>query len=234
VKDSVSVKTKAILSLVLLVPLPSIGILAAMVFFPDTALGKGIFAISKVGLLALPVLWYLVADKGRLSLSPPRKGGFGVGVISGVLISAVILAVYLLLGNYFLDKNLLIDKMQAIGLATVPAYVVGAVYWIGLNSILEEYVWRWFVVKQAKSLFTSTVSVVFSAMCFTLHHVIAMKVYMPWTATILCSTGIFIGGAVWSWIFVKYQSIWPCYVSHAIVDVCVFGIGAVIIFGSSG
>lgn len=214
----------------MLVPASSIGVLAAMVFFPDTAMGKGIFMISKLWLLGLPLLWYVFVEKGRLSGSPARKGGFGFGVLSGVLMSAAILAAYWGLGDYFLDKNLLVDKMQAIGLATVPAYVGGAVYWIGVNSVLEEYVWRWFVVKQAKSLFMPAAAVVFSALCFTLHHIIAMKVYMPWTATIVCSTGVFIGGAVWSWIYVKYESIWPAYVSHAIVDLCVFGIGAAIIF----
>ena len=224
-------KTKAILSLVLLVPLPSIGVLAAMVFFPDTALGKGIFALSKVGLLAFPVLWYLVADKGRLSLSPPRKGGFGVGVFSGVLLSGVILAAYFLLGDFFLDKGMFLEKMRAIGLASLVAYTAGAVYWIGVNSVLEEYVWRWFVVRQSEKLFTPILAVVVSAACFTLHHILAMKVFMSWPATLACSLGIFVGGAVWSWIFVKYQSIWPGYVSHAIVDICVFGIGAALIFG---
>lgn len=230
-RDSTSVKTKAILSLVLLVPLPSIGVLAAMVFFPDTALGKGIFALSKVGLLAFPVLWYLVADKGRLSLSPPRKGGFGVGVFSGVLLSGVILAAYFLLGDFFLDKGMFLEKMRAIGLASLVAYTAGAVYWIGVNSVLEEYVWRWFVVRQSEKLFTPILAVVVSAACFTLHHILAMKVFMSWPATLACSLGIFVGGAVWSWIFVKYQSIWPGYVSHAIVDICVFGIGAALIFG---
>ena len=143
---------KAILSLLLLVPAPSIGVLAGMVIFPDTALGKGIFAFSKVWLLGFPLLWYLWIDKGRLSLSPPRKGGFGFGVLSGLMISAIILAVYVLLGDSFLDKSLLTEKIRAIGLAGITAYAGGAVYWICVNSVLEEYVWRWFVVKQSRAL----------------------------------------------------------------------------------
>ena len=215
----------------LLVPAPSIGILAAMVFFPETALGKIIFIFSKVWLLAFPLLWYLWIDKGRVSFSPARKGGFGVGVFSGLLMSVVILAAYVVLGDYFLDKRVFTEKIQAVGLASVWAYVGGSLYWIGVNSVLEEYVWRWFVVKQSSQLFKPVTAVLVSALCFTLHHIIAVKIFMPWTGTLIGSLGIFIGASMWSWIYVKYQSIWPCYVSHALVDLCIFGIGAVMIFG---
>jgi len=46
-------RRRAILALALLVPAPSIGTLAAMVLFPGTALGKGLFAASKLWLASL-------------------------------------------------------------------------------------------------------------------------------------------------------------------------------------
>jgi membrane protease YdiL (CAAX protease family) len=42
---------------------------------------------------------------------------------------------------------------------------------------------------------------------------------------------VFTGGAIWSWLYVRYRSIWPGYLSHAIVDVAVFAVGWWIIFG---
>ena len=66
------------LALVLLVPAPSLGVLAAMVFFPNTAIGALCFAASKLWLFGLPIVWRLVVDREPLSLSPPRHGGFGV------------------------------------------------------------------------------------------------------------------------------------------------------------
>ena len=220
-----------LLSLLLLVPAPSIGALCGMVLFPDTAMGKTIFAFSKIWLFGLPVLWYLFVDKGKFSLSPARKGGFGFGVLSGLVITAIILAAYFLLGEMFIDKAFLSAKMTDIGLDRPAVYIGGALYWICINSVLEEYVWRWFVVRQCEGLFRPMLAVIASALFFTLHHVIAMKVYMPWPATIVCSLGIFIGGALWSWMYTTYESIWPGYLSHAIVDLCIFGLGAWIIFG---
>ena len=72
--------------------------------------------------------------------------------------------------------------------------------------------------------------IVASALFFTVHHVIAMAVFMDWLPVLLCSSGVFIGGLVWSWLYARFESIWPCYLSHAIVDMAVFGVGALILF----
>ena len=74
-------------------------------------------------------------------------------------------------------------------------------------------------------------AVVASGLCFTIHHVLALRLQFDWNVTILASTGVFVGGTGWSWMYFKYRSIWPGYLSHAIVDVAVFGLGWVIIFG---
>jgi membrane protease YdiL (CAAX protease family) len=223
-------KKKAILSLLLLVPAPSIGVLAGMVLWPESTLGKGIFAFSKLWLFALPAVWYLLVEKGNWSLSPARKGGFGFGVLSGLVISGVILAGYFLLGDAFLDRAFMVEKVEEIGLDTPALYIGGAAYWICINSVLEEYVWRWFVVRQCEALMKPMAAVVAAAVFFTLHHTIALSTFMPPTAAIVCSAGIFIGAAVWSWMYVRFESIWPCYVSHAIVDLCIFALGAWMIF----
>ncbi len=224
-------KSKALLSLLLLIPAPSIGVLSGMVLWPDTVLGKGLFMFSKLWLFTLPIVWYLLVDKAKFSWSKPRKDGFGFGLLSGCIISGIVLTAYFLLGKLFLNNGVIADKMQAIGLDTPLIYLGGAAYWICVNSVLEEYVWRWFVVKQCEDLFKPMVAVVASALFFTLHHTIALSTLMPPIATVVCSLGIFIGGAVWSWMYVQYESIWPGYLSHAIVDLCVFGIGAWMIFG---
>jgi membrane protease YdiL (CAAX protease family) len=108
--------------------------------------------------------------------------------------------------------------------------VTGALYWILVNSVLEEYVWRWFCVKQCEQLFSKRTAIVCSALFFTLHHIVAMASFFGPTVVSVCALGVFVGGAVWSTLYVKYRSIWPGYVSHAIVDLCIFGIGAAILF----
>ena len=73
-------------------------------------------------------------------------------------------------------------------------------------------------------------AVVLSALLFTVHHVIALRAQFGWNVTLLASAGICVGGAAWSWCYLKYRSIWPGYVSHLVVDATVFVIGWKLIF----
>jgi len=56
-------------------------------------------------------------------------------------------------------------------------------------------------------------------------------VYFSWPVTSACGAGILFGGLLWSWMFIRYGTIWPGWVPHALVDAAVFGIGYVLIFG---
>ena len=224
-------RNQAIIALALLVPAPSLGVLAGMILFPGTLLGQGLFAFSKLWLFLLPVLWLKLVDRERLSFSPLRQGGLGVGFLSGCGISLLILLAYGLFGQGLLDRSLFVAKMHDVGLDVWPVYLGCAAYWILINSVLEEYVWRWFVYTRCEALARPAAAVVLSALFFTLHHLLALQTFFPLPLAALCSLGVFIGGAVWSGLYLRYRSIWPGYLSHAIVDLAVFGIGAWLLRG---
>lgn len=221
---------RAALALLLLVPAPTVGVLAGMVVFPNSLLGTFVFGAGKLWLFGLPLVWRLVVDREPMSLSPPRHGGFAMGALSGVLISAVILAAYLTIGETLIDRSLLVDRVTTIGLGSPAAYLGAAAYWILVNSVLEEYAWRWFCVKQCEVLLPSCLAVACSALFFTLHHTVAMAVYLRPAAVVVCSVGVFLGAAVWSMLYIRYRSIWPGYLSHALVDLCVLGLGGAMVF----
>ena len=224
-------RRKALIALLLLVPAPTLGALAGMVWFPKTFFGAALFAASKCWLFGVPVIWLFIVDRQPTSLSPARNGGFITGLVSGLAMSLGILAAYVTWGSLLIDRHLLLSKMAAIGLNSPPVYIGCAAYWIMVNSVLEEYVWRWFVVEKCAILSRPPIAAICAALFFTLHHVVALQVYCGTTAVIICSTGVLIGGLTWSYMYVRYRSIWPGYISHAIVDLCIFGIGAYLIFG---
>jgi len=223
-------KTRALIALALCVPFPTIGVAFGMIIAPDTVFGKSIFFVSKVWILLLPLVWHVFVEKNRPSFSRSLRGGFGVAAAMGLIISAGIVVAYLVFARQWIDANALKSMAENIGLSDVRVYLAGCLYWILINSVLEEYVWRWFVFKQFERLVPSKLAVVASALSFTIHHVVAMQVYFNWFVTIICSLGIFIGGTLWSWCYMRYRSIWPGYLSHAIVDIAVFGLGYVLIF----
>lgn len=223
-------KKQPLLALLLLVPAPSLGVLIGMQIMPNM-IGRAIFFAFKVWLLLMPLLWHFFIDKQKLSLSKPTNGGFVVSALLGVGMSGFMVAAYFLIGKQLIDAQVLKDMMAGIGLDDRRTYLLGAAYWILVNSVLEEYVWRWFVVKKCQSLMSVNTAIVVSAILFTIHHVVAMQMFFSWLVVCIASVGLFIAGATWSWCYSRYRSVWPGYISHAIVDIAVFGIGYLLIFG---
>lgn len=223
-------KRKSVISLLLLIPAPSLGVLFGMILFPDTIIGRGVFIFSKVWLLLFPAVWFLGVERHLPTPGKSAPGGYRMGLVSGLMISAFVVGAALL-SRPLIDDVFFKEMMATVGLDNKAVYLGAAAYWILVNSILEEYVWRWFVVRQFERVLSRTAGIVASACCFTLHHYLAMQVYFSSTVALLGSLFIFIGGVWWSWMFVRYKTIWPGWVSHALVDVAVFGTGYYLIFG---
>jgi membrane protease YdiL (CAAX protease family) len=222
---------KALLALVLLVPSQSIA--TAMFFWrAETPTGKFIFVACKLWLSLLPVVWLKFVDREPLSWSPPRLGGFRVGAVLGLVIAAVIFAGYgiaLHLGVIHPEK--IADRAAQTGLNHLSAYIGSAIWWVTVNSLMEEYVWRWFVFRKFEMLLGGKLAVIAASLAFTAHHVIVLAAQFNWPIVLLGSFGVFIGGAAWSWLYLRFRSIWPGYLSHAIVDAAIFVVGYWLIFG---
>lgn len=223
-------RNRSILALLLLAPVPTIGIAAALIFWPGP-IGRTVFAAAKIWLLLFPVLWLLRVDKGRLSWSPPRNGGLWAGALIGLATAAVIVAACWFIAIPQVDPAALRVEVTEMGLASPLAYILGALYWIFVNSVIEEYVFRWFIQSQCDTLWSRPVAIIVSASIFTIHHVVAMGTYFSPGITALASAGVFIGGATWSWMVIRYHSIWPGWVAHALADIAVFGCGYFLLFG---
>jgi len=219
----------ALLALLLLVPTPSIGTFFSMVLDLGT-LGQMVYALSKLWLVLFPLGWLFFVEKGHWSFSMPNRGGFLTAAIFGIVISIIILLAYRVFASTLIDPELLQQTIQKNQLDVTWRFVALSIYLITVNSLLEEFVWRWFVFKKCEAFLPGFAAVLTSAAFFTFHHIIALRAQMPWTATILCSLGVFVGGSVWSWCYLRYRSIWPGYLCHAIVDLAILAIAYHLIF----
>ena len=84
-----------------------------------------------------------------------------------------------------------------------------------VNSLIEEYVWRWFVYRHCARLWTHTLAVWISAGFFTLHHIILLVTYCDdWRLVVLGSIAVFIAGVLWARCARVYRSLLPSYLSH--------------------
>lgn len=223
----------AALALLLVVPAPSIGVTMALLI-PETvgSIGQAVWTSSKVWMIVLPLLWLLFIDRQRISLSPARHGGMWIGMLSGLVTGGLIVTMTAVFGASLIDADAMRTMAAGNGLDALGRYIALAVALSLGNALMEEYVWRWFVQSRWKTITGSAgAAIALSAACFTIHHVLALSAYFGPTVVVIGSLGVFVGGCLWSWLKTRYDSIWPGYVSHVLVDVGVFVAGGMILFG---
>jgi hypothetical protein len=225
-----SVRWRSILALALIVPVPSIGVAAAMFAAPGPS-GHAVFVAGKVWLVVFPAMWYLLVDRGRASRSPATRGGLALGATSGMVMALVIIAGWFVIGAHHLDAEALRSAVREMGLARPESYLAGAAAWTFANSLVEEYVYRWFVLTRCERLVTGRVAILAAAAIFTVHHVIALSRYLEPGLVVLASTGVFLAGVVWGALYRRTRSIWPSWISHVLADVAVFAVGWLLLFG---
>ena len=180
----------------------------------------------------LPLIWFLYLERGKLSLSPVKKGGLLIGLATGLVIAAAILGFYALVGKNLIDAQMFRDSLYDKGFDSKALFIGIAIYVIVLNAALEEYVWRWFVFRQCEKLMPGLLAIFASAALFTIHHIIALRSFVDWDVTLICCSGLLIGATVWSALYWRYRSVWPGYISHIFADIAVYIIGWQILYPS--
>ncbi len=224
-------RRSAWLALILLTPAPTIGAAAALWWWPGTTLGMSVYTACKLWLLALPVLWRLGIDRARPHLSRPSRAALNAGWIWGLIIAVAIGSAYLIAARMdWIDAEAFRSAAAKNRLDRPLFFVLGGVYFCTINALLEEYVWRWFVVGRLQKIAPNAIAVALGALLFTVHHVIALRAQFDWSITLTASLGVFAGGVIWSALYAKYRSVWPCFVSHAIADVAVMAAGYHLLF----
>ena len=222
------------LALLLTAPLPCVGTWLAMVALPESTVAKALFMGAKIWLLVAPLLWLRFIE--RRPIRPVRWSNRGMiaGHLTGIVIFLGIVGAYLTLGRAWIDTSLMLGKIREIGIDRWWLYGGFALYACFVNSLLEEYFWRWFVFRRSEDVLGRRhlpLAVVAAGVLFTAHHVIALSVYFDWRITALASLGVFIGGVTWSTLYLRTGNIYAGWVSHVWADLAIFGIGAWLIFG---
>lgn len=225
-------RTLAVVALLLVIPASSVGVLAAMAFAPGSVGGQLTWALNKLWVFGVPLVWWLWVERGRWSWSPMRRGGAVAGLVTGGAILLIIVGAWLVAGRHMVDVPGARQRLMGFGLDTPTIYLAACAYWIFINSVLEEYLWRWFVYRQFTAFMGRMAAVIASGVAFTIHHTFALgfNFAWDWRIVLLGSLGVFVGGVTWSWLYARYESIWPGWISHALADVGVFTVGWMILF----
>ncbi|TAF05436.1 MAG: CPBP family intramembrane metalloprotease [Oscillatoriales cyanobacterium] len=209
-------RQNAQLALILLVPASSIGV--ASLFIAPGTIGTIVSVLCGFWLLVLPIAWSVLGDRYQPHLSKPKYQELLVGTVLGLLMFGIILGIYGLFGQHWIDAADAKSKVQQMGLNNPIIFLIVQAYFVLINSFIEEFIWRWFVYKKCEILIPGKAGIFLSALFFTLHHIIVLAAYTDWHGVILGSLAVFVAGAIWSWCYLAYRSLWASYISHAIAD----------------
>ena len=221
----------ALLGLILVAIAPSISVITGFAFKAGI-LAIFVFIFTKIWIFGLPAFWYLTIEKGEKSLSLPENGGWKVSTLLGVGMLIVIFIAYFSIGDKLLRADELTEILDGVGLTVAWKFALAIIFWVFINSVLEEYVFRWFITSKIEQLIGGVwIPIFLSAGIFTIHHTIALAFFIDPLGNFIASLGVFIGGAIFSWLYMTYRSIWVAWVAHAIADIAIFIIGWNMVMG---
>ncbi|CAI8322789.1 MAG: hypothetical protein CMA41_02690 [Euryarchaeota archaeon] len=224
-------KQLALIGLVLVAIAPTVSVVTGFALKAGI-IGAFVFIFTKLWMFGLPAYWYLKVEGGERSFSIPQNGGWKVSTLLGIGMIVVIGVAYFFLGDLMLRGDDLHEILEPFGLTVPWKLAIGILFWIFINSVLEEYVFRWFITSKLEQLVGGKwLPILLSAGIFTLHHTIALAFFIDPLGNALASLGVFIGGIIFSWIYIQYRSIWVAWVAHALADVAIFAIAWQLIVG---
>ena len=191
-------KQLALIGLVLVAIAPTVSVVTGFALKAGI-IGAFVFIFTKLWMFGLPAYWYLKVEGGERSFSIPQNGGWKVSTLLGIGMIVVIGVAYFFLGDLMLRGDDLHEILEPFGLTVPWKLAIGILFWIFINSVLEEYVFRWFITSKLEQLVGGKwLPILLSAGIFTLHHTIALAFFIDPLGNALASLGVFIGGIIFT------------------------------------
>lgn len=212
-------RRRAILALAAIVPATSIGAIASTFIAPGTV-GQTIAVGCGIWMLCFPIYWQKFVERQPIDFKLTQTNtNLWIGIILGLGMFGLIIGSYYTVGRFWLDTTDIrarVAKMQM----NVPLMIFGfGAFQTFINSLIEEYVWRWFVYQKCEILVGKKVAVWLSAVFFTLHHLILLVAYTNNLSLIAVGAiAVLLAGAIWARCFAITRSLLPIYISHLAAD----------------
>lgn len=185
------------------------------------------YTVGKIIMVVIPLVVWVRSGKSlqqiRMEWGFSRTNGL-VGLTSGATLACIILVVFYSYLQPYIDPHPIIEKMSALGL--IRYYWAVALFMAFVNSFIEEYYWRSFILSEwlyyyRKPLLVTAINGAF----FAVHHFVVLLVLVPIPLVCFFAIASAIAGLFWTWLRVHRCSIIDCYISHIITDVAIFWAG---------
>ncbi len=188
------------------------GVFWFIMFSPWTSGGVNFWLTMAVAATSL-VAWSLVHDRKELgTLFAFRVRWIAVGFAAAVLLYGVFFV-----GDQISALLFEFSKPQIAGIystkSQAPPVLIGALL-LFLVGPAEEIFWRGFAQRKLQAKLGAGRGFLVTTAVYTLVHLWAFN-FMLLMAALVC-------GLFWGWMYLKFKSVWPGLISHAVWDVLIF------------
>ena len=189
-------------------------------------LSQGAYILSKALFVSLPIFYWLLTKK----LPFERQGSLRTfAIVSGLALCAAIF----FLAQIFIEfirpeAENIYRTLSVLGLTeNFLLYSAGIVV---LNSLVEEFFWRYSIYGGLKSYFSIPVAMIVSSIGFAGSHMLYFIGLFDSLAIIVFLTlSSFIFGCFWVWLYERTRSVPHVWVNHILVNLPLFYVEYLII-----
>jgi len=231
-----NVRRRVWLALAPAMVLPSLAAVFYFVLLRDSLAAQIVYASKK----AFIVVWPLVCGRfvlrtgfPRIEIRHPRHiRAVPVGVLLGlVIVGAMFAALQTPLGSVVeAAAEPLKSKAQELGFLNY--FWPFALFLSLVNSLLEEYYWRWFVFGRLRRVVRTTLAHVLAGAAFASHHVIMLSQFFPLQWALVLGGFVGLGGVIWSLLYDRQETLAGTWVCHLAVDLGIMCVGHHLLFGT--
>jgi membrane protease YdiL (CAAX protease family) len=216
---------------------------AAWIYFVELdgrSSARVVYALAKAAQFALPLLLLLWLRPRRPAITRSGPRSLGLGLATGAALSAAIAPLPLLLGALDLRAAVSVriaEKMADFGISGAARFVLLALGLSVVHSALEEYYWRWSVLGALRHRMGDVSAALLSSLAFAAHHVVVLtqltttaELGTPAWLVVLSATAVALAGLVWCALYLWTGRLLASWISHVLVDLALFGVGARLIW----
>ena len=207
---------------------------AASLFIGFTLLRSAVagFVLYYIACCVAIPLFDLVAARGVPARKIPAVLGFGkargadvaLGVISGLVMVAVMIAALALLKDSVFGSDAIVSTLRTWGLRREYLVLVCALL-MAFNGAIEEFFWRGYLHERLASLPNRFLAIGLTSAFFGAQHLFVVSSIVRDPAIVaLFLTGILGAGAVWGVMRERTKSLVPSVISHMAVTAGYLGV----------
>jgi membrane protease YdiL (CAAX protease family) len=204
------------------------------VFFSEHYFARVVYGAAKAFTVVWPAIavWFVCrATLPRIDLRARKhRKAIPLGILSGTAFLIVILGVMQTsLGQVVADSSEVIrHKAQELGISQY--FWPLAVFLSLVNSLIEEYYWRWFVFGHLREVVYPYLAHALAGISFAAHHVVVTTQFFPVSWGLVLGGCVGAAGVLWSVMYHRQQTLVGVWISHLIADVGIMWIGYNILF----